>query len=204
MPLQNRVLPTGEIVAHPARGMFTGNRGILHRPDRTLGVSRWTHKHWIICDLEHPKGVHHGPMPHRGWTALFFLDEAVALAAGHRPCAYCRRAAYRRWMEAWSDAHGRAATREEVDHSLHAHRVTRTRKQIVHSAEPMDLPNFTFVLWANRPYMIWLDRLLPFQPEGYGAPIPTRPGQVQVLTPMPTVLTLRAGFEPKVQSSLLA
>lgn len=90
MQLQNRVLPTGEFVASPARGNLTGNRGILHRLDGALGVSRWTHKHWIVCALDHPLGTYHGTIPERGWTALFSLDEAVALAAGHRPCAFCR------------------------------------------------------------------------------------------------------------------
>ncbi len=99
-PLQNRVLPTGEIVADPARGMFTGNRGIIHRPDGTLGTSRWSHPHWLVCTLTHPKGRYHGPMPDRGWSALFFLDEAVGFAAGHRPCHYCRRAAYQAFIAA--------------------------------------------------------------------------------------------------------
>ena len=91
MPLQNRVTPTGEIVADPGRGLLMGNRGCLHGPDRRLGVARWRSKLWICCVLDW-KGVRRDPMPPGRWTALFFLDEATALAAGHRPCAYCRRA----------------------------------------------------------------------------------------------------------------
>ena len=95
MPLQNRVQPTGEIVAHPARGLFVGNRGRIHRDDRTLGGRRWTTHGWVTCLLSF-RGRQREVMG-RGWTELFFLDEAVALAAGHRPCAECRRADYRRF-----------------------------------------------------------------------------------------------------------
>ena len=88
MPLQNRVTPAGEIVADPSRGLMMGNRGCLHGPGRELGVSRWRSKLWICCVLNW-KDVRRDPMPPGRWTALFFLDEATALAAGHRPCAYC-------------------------------------------------------------------------------------------------------------------
>src|SRR6186997_1389062 len=103
MPLQNRVRPDGEVVAVAAHGTLMGNRGCLHRPDRTLGVTRWRSKMWIACRLEW-KGVRRNPMPPGRWTALFFLDEATALAAGHRPCAYCRRAAFNAFAEAWRQA----------------------------------------------------------------------------------------------------
>ncbi|MGC1286245.1 MAG: hypothetical protein WA895_25305, partial [Streptosporangiaceae bacterium] len=92
-PLQNRVTPEGEIVADPARGTLMGNRGCLHRADRTLGVTRWRSKMWICCVLRW-RDVRRDVMPPGRWTALFFLDEATALAAGHRPCGYCRRVAY--------------------------------------------------------------------------------------------------------------
>ena len=103
MPLQNRVTPSGEIVADPSRGLLMGNRGCLHGPGRTLGVSRWRSKLWICCLLDY-KGVRRDPMPPGRWTALFFLDEATALAAGHRPCGYCRRADYLAFAEAWRAA----------------------------------------------------------------------------------------------------
>jgi hypothetical protein len=99
-PLQNRVTPSGEIVSHPARGLLMGNRGCLHGPDRRLGAARWRSKLWICCSLTW-KGVRRDPMPPGRWTALFFLDEATALAAGHRPCAYCRRADFLAFAEAW-------------------------------------------------------------------------------------------------------
>src|SRR5262249_39098275 len=107
MPLQNRVTPTGEIVADPGRGLLMGNRGCLHDPARTLGVTRWRSKLWICCLLVW-KDVRRDPMPPGRWTALFFLDEVTALAAGHRPCAYCRRPDYLAFAEAWRAAGGSA------------------------------------------------------------------------------------------------
>src|SRR2546430_1936646 len=107
MPLQNRVKPTQEIVAHPARGLLMGNRGSIHRPGRTLGVTRWRSKMWISCVLN-LGGRRRDVMPPGRWTALFFLDEATALAAGHRPCGYCRRADHRTFGECWRAARGLA------------------------------------------------------------------------------------------------
>ena len=90
MPLQNRVTPAGEIVADAGRGLMMGNRGCLHGPDRQLGTARWRSQAWICCVLEW-RGVRRDPMRPGRWTALFVLDEATALAAGHRPCGFCRR-----------------------------------------------------------------------------------------------------------------
>ena len=151
MPLQNRVLPTGEIVAHPARGLFTGNRGILHQPDKTLGAARWQHPHWVTCTLDHPRGTYHGPMPDRRWTALFFLDEAVALAAGHRPCGYCRRAAYEAWKDGWTTSAGAPFDRVEMDKTLHKARVTPPRAQVRHKADAAARPGGQLTVLTPRP-----------------------------------------------------
>ena len=141
-PLQNRVNPAGEIVADPARGLLMGNRGCLHRADRTLGAARWRSKLWICCVLEW-RGVRRDPMPPGRWTALFFLDEATALAAGHRPCGYCRRPAYESYAEAWRRAQGLAQRPRavEMDARLHAERVDpRTRRQWTRPAQAGELP----------------------------------------------------------------
>src|SRR5262245_9611536 len=103
MPLQNRVMPTGEIVADAGRGLMMGNRGRLHGRDRQLGVCRWRSQAWICCVLDW-RGVRRDPMPPGRWTALFFLDEATALAAGHRPCGYCRRPEFLDFAGAWGEA----------------------------------------------------------------------------------------------------
>jgi len=106
MPLQNRVTPFGDIVAIPQRGMFTGNRGIIHDPaTRTLLKRRWASNAWLVCLCEF-RGRRRAVMGGRSWTELFFLDEAVALAAGHRPCFFCRREAAQAFRDAW--AFGRA------------------------------------------------------------------------------------------------
>src|SRR6185295_16710173 len=106
MPLQNRITPFGEIIATPARGMFTGNRGIIHDPARrTLLKKRWSLKCWLICQLKY-KHFHREPMARHSWTELFFLDEATALAAGHRPCFYCSRERVEAFRAAWAKGNG--------------------------------------------------------------------------------------------------
>ena len=201
MPLQNRALPTGDFVADPARGLFTGNRGILgFDTDGRLGPRRWTHPHWIICTLTHPRGRYHGPQPARGWTPLFFLDEAVALAAGHRPCAYCRPAAYAAWKAAWAKAHGPAG-HDAMDRALHAARVTRDRRQLRHEAPAPGLPEGSFVSWEGQAHLVTATGMRPFSPRGYGPPLPQPGAPVTVLTPTPTVAVLRAGYAPALHDS---
>lgn len=194
-PLQNRVLPTQEIVSDPARGMFTGNRGNLQFTDRKLGTPRWKHQHWIICDLVHPRGRYHGPMPARAWTPLFFLDEAVGLAAGHRPCAYCRPQAYAAFKSAWAKALGPAG-HKEMDRALHAARVTRNRKQIRFQAQVDSLPTGTFFLWEGRPTLCGYRGFFTYTPNGYSALLTQIRGEVTVLTPQPNLAVLSAGFRP--------
>lgn len=196
-PLQNRVLPTGEIVADPARGMFTGNRGILPFTEGRLGTSRWKHQHWIICDLKHPKGRYHGPMPARAWTPLFFLDEAVGLPAGHRPCAYCRPNAYRAFKLAWAEAHGPAG-HLQMDRQLHKARVTRSRQQVRYMANCTDLPDGTFVILDGQPHLLREDSAYLFTMHGYSSSAARPNLPVEVLTPAATVETMRAGFQPKL------
>lgn len=201
MPLQNRVLPTGEIVAHAARGLFTGNRGILHDAQGQLGASRWQHPHWVLCTLEHPRGIYHGPMPDRGWTALFFLDEAVGLAAGHRPCHYCRRTAAQAFRAAFEAGQGRAMDRISMDRTLHRARVTRQRMQVRFEAQLQNLPDGTFVLWQDQPMLVQSDRLFPYATSGYGPPLSRPRKAVTVLTPAPIVAALGCGFAPVLHPS---
>src|SRR6201995_2396133 len=123
MPLQNRVLPTGEIVAIPERGMFTGNRGIIHDPaTKTLLRKRWSCPAWLICVLEF-RGRRRKVMGGRSWTELFFLDEATAFAAGYRPRFHCRRAAPNRLRSGWEQANRIGDLRApEIDAVLHGER----------------------------------------------------------------------------------
>src|SRR5438309_8726259 len=143
MPLQNRVTPLGDIVAIPQRGMFTGNRGIIHDPaTRTLLKRRWSSKAWLVCLCEF-KGRRRDVMRRRSWTELFFLDEAVALAAGHRPCFYCRREAARAFRAAWAEGKGVQEPRAaELDAVLHRERMKHGQKLIHAIPGPLcDLPD---------------------------------------------------------------
>jgi hypothetical protein len=188
MPLQNRVLPTGEIVADPARGMFTGNRGCLHDDQRQLGRARWKGRAWIICALDY-KGWRRVVMTPRTWTELFFLDEAVALAAGHRPCALCRRAAFLAFQ-----AGSGGLKAPQMDAVLHGARL-EGRGQRRHQAPLEGLPDGVFVDHGG-PHLVRGAGLWPYAPAGYGAPVARFEGEVTVLTPAPTVEVLRAGYRP--------
>lgn len=198
--LQNRVLPTGDIVADPARGMFMGNRGILHDDQQRLGTARWRLKGWVCCALSF-KGRHRKMMQPGRYTELFFLDEAVALAAGHRPCAECSRADYTRFRDAWAAAQGSQPTAPDMDRALHPARVTRSRAQVRHQAEARGLPDGVFVLWQDRPHLVSGDHALPFAPDGYGSATARPDGLVTVLTPAPTVAVLAAGYRPRLHPS---
>lgn len=195
MPLPNRVLPTGEIVAHPARGLFMGNRGRIHRPDRTLGAARWSLHAWIVCATCF-KGRRRQVWGD-SYTELFFHDEAVALAAGHRPCHECRREAYHRFQHAWRRAHGEPADAPAMNRRMHADRVGPRRTQRRHEAPLGSLPDGTFVLHGAEPALVLQGRLHPFAPGGYRAPLPAEPARTAtVLTPRCTVAVLQAGYRP--------
>jgi hypothetical protein len=201
VPLQNRVTPTGAIVADASRGLMMGNRGCLHGQGRTLGVSRWRSNLWICCVLDW-KGVRRDPMPPGRWTALFFTDEVTALAAGHRPCAYCRRHDFLGFAEAWRVARGlddrpRAA---EMDAILHRERVDRLRRQITHAMPPAGAPDGTVIRVDGVIGLLLGGRLRPWSFQGYGPPMPmpVPSGGVEVLTPPSIVAAIAAGYRPLV------
>lgn len=201
MARRNRVTPGGRIISDPARGMFTGNRGILCGPDGALRMP-FRHRAWICCVLAYKGNRQPLDSAHR-WTPLFFLDEAVALAAGHRPCATCRREAYNRFRTAWSVASGALPSAKEMDAALHPARVLpRLRAQVTHVAEIAALPDAAFIRWQDRPALVLGARLLPWAPSGYGVAI-ARPTscEVTVLTPAPTVAVLAAGFRPALHET---
>jgi hypothetical protein len=192
MPLQNRVTPTAEIVAHPARGLMMGNRGCLHDADRRLGTARWRSKLWICCVTDF-RGWKRDPMPPGRWTALFFLDEATALAAGHRPCAECLRGRFNEFRAAWGDERIRAT---ELDATLHVERLTADGRQATHRARLADLPDGVIVAIAGEPHLWRADALHPWSFAGYGPPRPADDGEVTVLTPPSSVRAIAAGFAP--------
>jgi hypothetical protein len=199
MPLQNRVTPTGEIVADPARGLLMGNRGCLHGPDRTLGTARWRSKLWIACVLDW-RGRRRDPMPPGRWTALFFLDEATALAAGHRPCGYCRRQDYLAYAEAWERAFGlaRPPRADEMNARLHAERVEpRTRRQRTRPAVAGDLPDGVMARHDGACGLLASGRFLQWSFAGYREPVKLAPdAAVELLTPPASVAVIAAGYRP--------
>lgn len=196
MTRQNRVLATGEIVAHPARGLYMGNRGILHDEAGRLTARRWAHKAWICCLLSY-KNRRRQIMAPRHYTELFFLDEAVALGAGHRPCAECRRAALTAYKAAWATATGQRPKAPQIDAALHAAR-TGPRP----AAPLAALPDASAVLWMDRPHLVLGAQLRPIAPDGYGPPV-ARPATATVilLTPRPSVDALAAGYRPDLHPS---
>ena len=197
MPLQNRVTPFGEIIVTSARGTFMGNRGCLHDSDRRLGRSRWKSNAWICCLIESDRRTRNGPYPVMTlgcYTELFFLDEAVALAAGHRPCYECRRADARAFALAWRpDAPPQA---KEIDRTLHGERIDKTAPpgKRRHKRRFKDLPDGTFVEWKAEAWLVWGTAMFRYAPVEYveKAQRPDGTVEVDVLTP-PSVLSVLAG-----------
>ena len=199
MPLPNRVTPLGELVADPARGLVYGNRGCLH--DETGRIRRrFNGKRWIACQLEF-RGWQRGPLLQPGrFTELFFLDEATAFAAGHRPCALCRRVDYKRFVEIWGELHPDEVGADAIDARLHAERVEPgTRGQLRHEAELDELPDGSFVLQDGAPQLVLGSELLSWTAAGYAGRRPRPTGdQVTLITPPSLVAVLRAGWEEAV------
>jgi hypothetical protein len=201
-PLQNRVTPYGELVAVPARGTLFGNRGgRLHRDDRTLAPARWKSRAWIACVLAF-KGRSRevfGP----GYTELFFLDEATALAAGHRPCAECRRADFNRFAEAWAAGHGlaEAPRAPAMDAVLHRERLVSARPAALPPSDLEGLPDGTMVEHGGAAHLVLGDRLLAWSHDGYSRVVPRPSGPGRLITPPAVAAVLAAGYRPLLHPS---
>lgn len=208
MPLQNRVDPFGAVHAVAMRGMFTGNRGVIHDPaTRTLLIRRWTTRAWIVCTLAHPRGDRREVMGRNaatggpGWTELFFLDEVTALAAGHRPCFYCRRAQASDFAARFGHALGITSPRAgDIDGHLHGERLAAGAVRSEFAAEAVaDLPEGAMVSIDGMPHALWENRLLPWTFSGYGAPrsMDGLQGQaIALITPPTTCAVLKQGYRP--------
>jgi hypothetical protein len=202
MPLQNRVTPFGEIVAISQRGLFTGNRGILHDPATKTLTRRWAGKAWIVCLCDF-KGVRRAVMGGRSWTELFFLDEAVALAAGHRPCFYCRRAAAEGFRAAWAKGRGEALpSAPAMDAVLHGERLENRRKRLHPITGPLAaLPDGAVVAIGEGAFTLRAGLAHRWTGEGYAPPQRLASAE-WLLTPPSTVLALQAGYRPVLHSSI--
>jgi len=196
--LQNRVTPRGELVADPARGLVYGNRGCLHDAEGRIR-RRYAGRRWIACRLEF-RGWRRSPLLQPGrFTELFFLDEATAFAAGHRPCALCRREDYTRFGDLWSRIHPGQAGADAIDEQLHDERLQGAGEQRLHDAQFDGLPDGAFVLFEGSPWLVRGSELLRWTPGGYTARR-ARPsdGAARVLTPPSLTAVLRAGWEGAV------
>jgi hypothetical protein len=207
MPLQNRVDPRGVIFSTAERGTFMGNRGgALHNQERRI-VRQYASRRWITCLLEF-KGRRRSVMSPNRYTELFFLDEAVALSAGHRPCAECRRARFRTFKEAWNRSISPAAKSplaDEIDLELHRARIDLRKGKISYPASLSSLPDGCFVQIDGSSYLVWAGALFLWSPAGY-LEKRSRPEDrtVTVLTPEPIVQCLRHGYRPEIHNSALA
>jgi hypothetical protein len=204
MPLQNRVTPLGDIVADPHRGLYTGNRGIIHDPaTKTLLRKRWSNPAWLICLCEF-RGRRRKVMGGRSWTELFFLDEATALAAGHRPCFYCRRDDAKRFRAAWEQ--GNRATdvlAPDIDAVLHRERFASSKKLRPLPMRLEKLPDGTMVQADKLSFLIVGGKPLRWSFAGY-CRVAALDGEAMLITPPSTVRALASGFQPVLHPSAMA
>jgi hypothetical protein len=210
VPRQNRVTPEGELIAVPDRGMFWGNRGVLH--DRSGRLVRYSSgRAWAICVLEF-KGRRRSLWAPGRLTELFFLDEATGLAAGHRPCGECRYRDYQAFKRAWATAFpglsglsgfsGGVPGVTEIDSRLHADRLLRPGVRRSYSAPLSELPDGVMVSVGRAPFLVWGGGLLAWTPGGYRDRCALEPGTaVTVITPRATVAVVAAGYRPVVHPS---
>jgi len=196
MPLQNRVTPLGALVAHPARGLVYGNRGCLHDASGRIRRSHGTRR-WIACRLEF-RGWLRRPLLQPGrFTELFFLDEATAMAAGHRACALCRREDYNRFGEIWAELHPGEGGADAIDARLHDERLAG-RERRLHPVDARALPDGAFVLHDGDPWLVLGDALLHWTPAGYDRRTARPRGRARAITPPSLVEVLRAGWDGAV------
>jgi hypothetical protein len=203
MPLQNRVTPSGDIIATPHRGMFTGNRGIIHDPATRTLTRRWASQAWLTCVCEF-RGRRREVMGGRSWTELFFLDEATALAAGHRPCFFCRRDDAKRFRAAWEAGNGvTGILARDMDAVLHRERLAGGKKRL--HALPValgELPDGAMVQLGNESYLIAQGKAWLWSPAGYRAAPDTIKGAM-LLTPPSTLRALSAGYRAVLHPSAM-
>lgn len=205
MPLQNRVTPFSEIRANPARGLFMGNRGILH--DASGQIRRHhAHRTWICCLTAFRDRPARALMAPNRYTELFFLDEATALAAGHRPCAECRRADYLAFCAAWQKALGplpeNRPRAQALDAVLHDARLGPDGRKRCFEARLADLPAGTMIATPEGCALFWDGALWDWGFDGYSLRQTALPQRAMVLTPEPIVAVLGAGYRPLCHGSL--
>lgn len=203
-PMRNRVTPMGDIVAVELRGAWCGNRGVLHDGFDVVRFHR--SQLWITCALRF-KDWRLAQWEPSHFTLLFFHDEAVSFAAGHRPCALCRRADYNAYRKAWmAGLDVSQPSAKEMDQQLHSERIVRgTHRRRLHPTPWRDVPQGAFASVDGQPALVLDDAIVPWTTDGYGAARP-RPatGSADVITPPSSVAVLRAGYEPQLDPAASA
>lgn len=204
---RNRVNPIGEIISTPARGNWLGNRGVIHNHDKEI-IRLFKHKAWIICQLSF-KGRKRSIMTPDRWTELFFLDEATAFSAGHRPCFECRREDASRFKSSWIKGNPEFELTFKtrigaIDEILQKDRMGTNGTKITYVETISMLPDGTFVLIDNEPHLVYKESLFRWTPFGYEAPLSRKNlSDVIVLTPRSVVNAFASGYLPTVHHSAL-
>ncbi len=200
--LQNRVNPSGQIIKTPHRGAWLGNRGVLHNEQQEI-VRPYKIKAWITCVLEF-RNRHREVMQHNRWTELFFLDEATAFSAGHRPCFQCRYEDHQRFKTYWLKSNPEygfdmKTPVSEIDKILHQERVTANKIKVTYQEKLIDLPDGTFVLYQDQSYLLKQNQLHLWTPAGYEKSIALPDLEmVNVLTPKSFVNMFKGGYLPQM------
>jgi hypothetical protein len=200
--LQNRVDPFGNIIKTPARGAWLGNRGVIHNDDKEI-VRSFKLKAWITCAL-HYKDRHREIMAPNRWTELFFLDEATAFSAGHRPCFQCRYRDHQKFKEFWVKSNPQygfdiKTPVAKIDDILQKERITSDKSKITFKENSDKLPDGAFVLYDDIPYLVKGTRMYLWGPAGYETEIDIpKSTNLTVLTPLSIVNTFNAGYIPQM------
>ncbi len=202
--LQNRVDPFGRLIKTSARGLFMGNRGVIHNENKEI-IDEFKHKAWIICTLEF-KGRKRTVMTPNRWTELFFLDEATACAAGHRPCFECRKDDAKRFKSYWIQGNpthdfDMKTSIKEIDEVIHSERIDSYKKKVTHQRLSSEISDGTFVMINDDPYLFNNGRLHRWTPFGYenSTAMPKGTSTLTVLTPSSIVNAFRAGYVPQMK-----
>ncbi|MET3875318.1 hypothetical protein [Chitinophaga sp. OAE865] len=200
--LQNRVDPFGNIIRTSARGLFMGNRGVLHNENQEI-IRSYKIKTWITCVLAFKNRRRTVMAPNR-YTELFFMDEATSFAAGHRPCFECRKAAAQQFKLLWLQGNPDKGLNEktpigEIDNILHTERIDKHHLKVTYEENPQTLPDGTFVNIEGAPYLLRKGLLYLWSPFGYATEIHVpEGGKLSVLTPPSIVNAFRAGYVPQM------
>jgi hypothetical protein len=203
--LQNRVDPFGTIITTTARGSYMGNRGVIHNEKREI-THVFKHKAWITCSLEF-KGRKRPVMAPDRWTELFFMDEATAFAAGHRPCFECRKDDATRFKSCWIEGNpthnfSMKSSIKEIDEIIHRERIDAGKKKVMHQRVSSQIAEGTFVMINDDAYVYRKDRLYRWTAFGYQDAIPVpQASMLTVLTPNSIVNAFCAGYVPQIQGA---